>query len=320
VPGFAMRDKPGGPWRWRIRWSPRRPGRWFARVVVETGHGKQEVAVPQPIDALVDARLEGPLLPAETAAPGYLRRLQADGTSEPIWLFGACRAWNVRRKPGVKQTGWAWHSSIDRETELFAPMRGAGFNLLNQWMAPWEFFLVHHDRAEHWRRRDGTWRRHALSTTEDWQPHRSYDQGRALGCAIGGSAALGGQDGGVSKGAPIWRGWRYGVLGVGHSWAIVRSRARGKAQVVRGLDAIQISLLGLRRGYLFYRERAGCSDLIWRMPAAGGKPSWVPPFDPDNKKLRRAGCVGGVPLVRAPRTNRLGHLPDESCTKSRRSR
>jgi hypothetical protein len=47
-------------------------------------------------------------------------------------------------------------------------------------MAPWEFLLVHRDRAEHWRQPDGTWRRHALSPDGGWKAYASYDQGRAL--------------------------------------------------------------------------------------------------------------------------------------------
>ncbi len=132
-----------------------------------------------PIVARVDPALAGPLIAPSREAPRYLRRLAADGSSKALWLFGAARAWVVHHAKDAKLSGWSRHASLDRQRDLFAPMRAAGFNLLNQWMAPWEYLLVHHDRTEHWRQKDGTWRRHALPARAPWEAHRAFDQGRA---------------------------------------------------------------------------------------------------------------------------------------------
>ncbi|MCK5795858.1 MAG: hypothetical protein KAI47_01655 [Deltaproteobacteria bacterium] len=179
VPGFAARDRPGGPWRFRVRWSPRRAGRWRARISLYLD-GKEHIAtLAHTIRARVDPTLAGPLIAPTRAAPRYLRCLAADGTSKARWLFGAARAWVVHHGRHAKLTGWARSSQLDREHDLLAPMRAAGENLLNQWMAPWEYLLVHHDRTEYWRQNNGTWRRYPLPTETAWTPYRAFDQGRA---------------------------------------------------------------------------------------------------------------------------------------------
>ena len=184
VPGFAMRQRPGGRWRWRVRWSPRRPGKWRARVAAEVrclaGDETLRAAVdlPGPIAAEAVAGIAGPLVcPGEGENPSYLRRLRPDGSSEALWVFGACRAWVVRSQD--PNNDWYPYEWIDRRTELLAPMREGGLNLLNQWMAPWEFLIVHHDRAEHWRSPDGTFRREPVPEGREWSAYQCYDQGRA---------------------------------------------------------------------------------------------------------------------------------------------
>ncbi|MFO7898112.1 MAG: hypothetical protein R6V58_03515 [Planctomycetota bacterium] len=186
VPGFAMREKPGGPWTWRVRWAPYRPGRWTGRLRVRAGlrPGAEPIDLRKPfpheIEVSADDRIEGPLaVPGDAQNPRYLRVLKPDGSSCATWLFGACRAW-VARGDG-DENPWPPHEWIDRETELFGPMREGGFNLLNQWMAPWEFLLVHHDRAEFWRDEDGTWTRHPVPEGAAWSPYQCLDQGRAAG-------------------------------------------------------------------------------------------------------------------------------------------
>jgi len=184
VPGFAMRETPGGEWRWRVRWSPRRAGKWRARVTVEARGPAGDEALrasgelAQPVDATAVAGITGPLVnPGAGDNPSYLRRLKPDGGSEALWLHGACRAWVVRSQD--PNNDWYPHEWIDRRTELLAPMREGGFNLLNQWMAPWEFLIAHHDRAEHWRDPDGSFRRHELPKASEWSAYQCYDQGRA---------------------------------------------------------------------------------------------------------------------------------------------
>ena len=110
--------------------------------------GKEPIPVEQPLDHPIVSEESyapiGPLVaPRIGQPPNYLRRLRSDGSSESLWLFGACRAWVVAAQD--PHNDWSPDEWLDRETELFAPMREGGFNLLNQWMAPWEFGLVHHD-------------------------------------------------------------------------------------------------------------------------------------------------------------------------------
>lgn len=184
VPGFAMKEAFGERWQWRVRWSPYRPGTWRVTVRLEgrTAPDEPEVCVEhemaKSILAKADKGIDGPLVaPAPDEHPGYLRRLKPDGASESLWLFGACRAWVSESQD--ERNDWYADEWLNRETELFAPMREGGFNLLNQWMAPWEFLLVHHDRAEHWRMPDGKWKRKPLPETAAWTSYQCYDQGRA---------------------------------------------------------------------------------------------------------------------------------------------
>ncbi|MFP4028120.1 MAG: hypothetical protein ACLFWL_10040 [Candidatus Brocadiia bacterium] len=185
VPAFAMKAGPQKPWKWLVRWSPRRPGEWSVKVQF---HGRAErddeivtfdQALPNAVNATDLEGVAGPLVStSKKHPPGYLRMLRADGTSEATWLFGACRAWVVKSQD--PNNDWSPHEWLDREKELFAPMRDGGFNLLNQWMAPWEYLIIHHDRAEHWRQPDGRWKRTPLPEGEKWTSYQYYDQGRCL--------------------------------------------------------------------------------------------------------------------------------------------
>jgi hypothetical protein len=184
VTGFAMREGPGGDWRWRIRWSPPRGGSWRGTVALRARARpggdlvRLERRLEKPVVARVVPGIDGPLRsPGEGENPRYLRRETAGGGSRAVWLFGACRAWVVRSQD--PDNDWFPHEWLDRETELLGPMREAGYNLLSQWMAPWEFLLIHHDRAEFWRLEDDTWRRVQIGPDAEWSPYRSFDQGRA---------------------------------------------------------------------------------------------------------------------------------------------
>jgi hypothetical protein len=99
-----------------------------------------------------------------------------DGSTRATWLFGAARAWVVADDPAAG--GWHACEGIDRERDLFPALRAGGYDMLNQWMAPWEYLLVHCDRAEFWRQPDGAWKRHELPE-RDWRSWSCYDQGRA---------------------------------------------------------------------------------------------------------------------------------------------
>ncbi|MEK7270231.1 MAG: DUF5060 domain-containing protein, partial [Planctomycetota bacterium] len=68
VPGFAIRESPGGPWQWRIRWAPRTPGAWRYRIEFQ---GRREAARPplawrsdatREIRAEADDRIGGPFV------------------------------------------------------------------------------------------------------------------------------------------------------------------------------------------------------------------------------------------------------------------
>ena len=183
VPAFAMRDEAGGPWRWRVRWSAPEAARWVVDLQADVQLAPDQARVRSTglvgvIEAVADPAFTGPLVaPKQGENPRYLRRLKPDGSSEALWLFGACRAWNVRGNPSAGD--WAPHEWIDRDKELFPVMREAGYNVLSQWMAPWEYLLVHHARAEFWRNADDTWRRVPIAKDAAWSPWQCYDQGRA---------------------------------------------------------------------------------------------------------------------------------------------
>ncbi len=184
VPGFAMKDQPHGLWSWRLRWTPDRVGDWQVTVRFRGraawNSDPVNIATPakQPITVVPAPAAPGFWrLPTAGENPHFLREQQADGTSTAIWLFGNCRAWNV--DPLRQDPVWTPHEWIDRELELLPALRANGFNLLNQWMAPWEFLLVHHDRAEFWRQPDGSWKRIAMPNQIQWTPHQYIDQGRA---------------------------------------------------------------------------------------------------------------------------------------------
>jgi len=185
VPGFAMRERPGGPWVWRVRFAPRSwEGDKAARITVRLEYGRGKSVPPAVVthEVATRPRMEagrfGPLVP-----PGpkdnsrYLVQLLGRDSSRSTWLFGACRAWVVDLQD--QHNEWHPHEWLDREGELLAPMREGGFNLLNQWMAPWEFLIVHHDRAEFWRDDKGRFRRVALPAGSAWSPCACLDQGRA---------------------------------------------------------------------------------------------------------------------------------------------
>jgi len=183
VPGFAMRSKAGGAWNWRVRFSPRHEGIYHVRVHLDAGTGKQSapIVLDQMLDATLTAvthrKIAGPLISPGPREPPLLRELTGDDSSRALWLFGACRAWDVDEQDA--NNTWSPHEWFDRETELFAPMRASGYNLLNQWMAPWEFLLVHHDRAEFWKNRSKGLRRIPLPDGAEWSSYQCFDQGRA---------------------------------------------------------------------------------------------------------------------------------------------
>lgn len=183
-PGFAMRDAPGGPWRYRVRFSPTRPGHWhvtvgfMGRARADQGAVFLAAKLPTTIVA-VDSKLAGHLLPPNPDAPRYLRQRQPDGLSRAMWLFGASRAW-VAQSRDTRGEGWAANEWVDMPREVLAPMRAYGYNFLVQWMAPWEYLLVHQDRAEWWRGANGAWRRHQRSPKTAWTSYQCIDQGRAF--------------------------------------------------------------------------------------------------------------------------------------------
>ncbi len=179
LPAFAMRDAAQGPWHWRVRFAPTRPGTWHGTLTLDGAalaaapavHRRQPLGFALEAGARADA--EGPLI----AGSPWLRELRPDGSSVARWQFGACRAWVV--ESDAAGDGWAPFEGIDRGRDLFPLLRANGYNLLSQWMAPWEFQLVHRDRAEYWRDARGSWSRRELVREAHWTPWACYDQGRA---------------------------------------------------------------------------------------------------------------------------------------------
>jgi hypothetical protein len=182
VPGFAVRKTKTGPWQWNVRWSPLYAGAWTVTVLWQ-GRAAQNAPVIEfaeelpTIHVAEGAAAEGPLCAPDSDQRPYLRQRLGDGTSRALWLFGTCRAW-VAGSPGKSGATWQENEWIDRQSELLDPMREHGINLLNQWMAPWEFQLVHHDCAEYWQEA-GSWQRVERHNKDHWSPYRSFDQGRA---------------------------------------------------------------------------------------------------------------------------------------------
>ncbi len=183
VPGFVMKESADGPWLWRVRWSPTHVGEWRASLVFEgatptTGLIHFTHQLPQAIVVEANAHALGHLQPpGPDDNPAYLVERSPDGPRS-TWLFGACRSWVIRDER--EEAVWKGAEWIDRKTELYPILRESGYNLLNQWMAPWEFLLVHKEPKEHWRKDDGYWRSTQIPEAEHWQSHRYYDQGRAL--------------------------------------------------------------------------------------------------------------------------------------------
>ena len=184
VPVFASKDKTG-KWKWFIRFRPHRTGSWRLRVRVLCRHphpadssGEKDAerislkdkktkyyehefgyksddfskhpSAERRFTVNNDAKLAGPLeTPDRTKKDNqnYFYRWTEEGGEykrRPFFLLGAARPWVVpNRDPH-------WDSVLDREKELFLPMRDAGCNALYHWMAPWETQLVHQSEFEWW--------------------------------------------------------------------------------------------------------------------------------------------------------------------------
>lgn len=182
VPGFAIRKHPKRPWQWEIRWSPRKRGHWLGLVTLERGNkGKKKRLVHHirvPIQVVGNPGIQGPLIaPRGSQNYRYLRVLMPNGSSRALWLWGACRAWVIwGENPNHPWLPYEW---ISRKNELFPLLRSTGYNLLNQWMAPWEFLLIHRDRASYWKQKH-IWKRKPYALDDVWRSYATYDQGRAL--------------------------------------------------------------------------------------------------------------------------------------------
>ncbi len=181
IPVFAARATPDARCTWWVRWMPTRPGLWTL-----TAHGEAAIRgtrmqgdSPACTVQVAAGTLTGSLIaPGPGDDPRWIRTRQTDGSSSPSWLFGACRAWDVADDPAGGGP-WSTCEHIDRDRDLLPALRENGFNLLNQWMAPWEFLLVHCDEAEHWRQADGSWKRRPLPPTSPSRAWIHLDQGRA---------------------------------------------------------------------------------------------------------------------------------------------
>lgn len=223
VPVFASKDQ-GGAWRWLVRFQPDKPGEWLLQVRVLVRHpkaskggepkGSEKKASdnstyyehefgfrPEDYSKNPDAQkkftvsqakrhgpLETPGRKTETDVSdnnSYFYRWtdsNGDYKRRPFFLYGFCRPWVV------DQT--AWDADLDREKELFEPMKKAGCNVLYHWLAPWESQLVHQSQAEFWPQPNsstpkelpsfpGANGKAQLSGSNESRGYKRYDQGRA---------------------------------------------------------------------------------------------------------------------------------------------
>jgi len=186
VPAFMMRQRPGGPWKLKVRFIPLEPGRYEcrARVKLQLTDRAEESVTPAHILHVTPSDETGPLMlpPGGDRDRRYFVRRRGSAP-EPFWVLGTTKPWVVPDDPASDfPDEWC-----DRETEVFGPMREHGLNTLYVWMAPWELLLVHQKQAEFWPARDeggrivdGHFEEHALDERAAWRPYASYDQGRAM--------------------------------------------------------------------------------------------------------------------------------------------
>ena len=184
VPAFFCRESPDGTWRLMCRFLPRLAGEWrYSAIVRYALDGEEKVEVGEEGSfTCIPTTETGPMIkPGPGQNPNCLYRLKPDGGREAFWGISVCRPWVVGNAAN-KHFRDEW---IDRETELFGPMREHGCNLLYMWMAPWELLTCHKDPAEYWqivrdgKAIDGAFERHPLARPEQWRPFAYYDQGRA---------------------------------------------------------------------------------------------------------------------------------------------
>ncbi len=180
IPCFFMRKKPDAAWTCMLRWAPTRTGNWTLLLKGTVGLGDAQVQNikhdTQQVINVTDEGLDGFLqYPQEQASQRYFRISKSDGTNTAKLLHGSCRAWLV--SADKTSSGWAAHEYANRKNELLPALREHGYNVLHQWFAPWEYQLVHLDKAEYWRQADDSWKRHPIASS--WHAHQSIDQGRA---------------------------------------------------------------------------------------------------------------------------------------------
>ena len=210
VPAFPMKGGPDGPWLWRVRFAPRATGLWSCALQVaaalDTGPDTP-LAVRKgglwrcdfrtddkdyqrhfdggtfELTCADDPRAVGPIVkPVRGEKPNYFWRLGPGGQRQWMFAYSVTRPWVVPDDPKATFPD-EW---IDRETELFEPMRAHGANLLYMWMAPWELLLLHRKPAELWpvadangKQLDGQFEEHPIPEDENWASYAYYDQGRA---------------------------------------------------------------------------------------------------------------------------------------------
>jgi hypothetical protein len=204
VPAFAMQDNKKGEWSWRVRFRPPVVGSWTARLNVLCWHPGASSKEPRSAQRagrdgttyyehefhgaeqgfrVEEGTLPGPLeLPegADNRRYFYRRTKGHYGYSrQPFFVRGVGRPWNA-----PSENNNEWDAVIDRDKDLFRPMREAGCNALYHWLAPWESQLVHQASDEYWPKSDGSlsgqypalkWDRR-----DPGRAYKRYDQGRAL--------------------------------------------------------------------------------------------------------------------------------------------
>lgn len=221
IPVFACKKQKQSSWKWLIRFRPNEIGIWTLKVRVLCWHpdypsssvsegaanrrssssgltywehqfGFKDEDYRSCPSAKISFEVENSNSPGPLETPdrydnkNYFYRLsEVEGAYErrPFFLFGLARPWVTEDR--------GWDNFLDREEELFKPMKDAGCNVLYHWMAPWETQLVHQSTDEFWFTSKGK----RLTRTNDERPvlyrnmklpipsknngYKRYDQGRA---------------------------------------------------------------------------------------------------------------------------------------------
>lgn len=145
VPGFAVKERPGAPWTWRIRWSPYRRGIWHMELAFEGRAAPEGVTVrfsqklPEPVPAWAAQGIDGALVaPNIGHNPRFLCYRHTNGESDALWLFAARAVWATAKQN--RRLSPARNGQPAALPELLAALRTNGFDLLETSPETWRAY------------------------------------------------------------------------------------------------------------------------------------------------------------------------------------